>query len=270
MSHKAIVVGVAQYTQSNLRLPNPENDANAVARFLHERCNFEVELLLSPTKREVIVASKLSCVTHCIRCRKSLTIIMHSLIFACTPSQLEQTIERCKPALNSSVAVALFYFSGHGSKYHEKEFMLCKDWQEGDGSPEDIDHAKRKYGVSLEAIIKDMNGAQASIVLLDACRSYFDRAEDSSLLSVRDRSDSQQYCAASDGISRGAFRVLPPTVDACKVLVGYSCSDGSFALDGVQQSKNSPYTASLLKVSPHTTLCHYNCRDCRASALLTC
>jgi Caspase domain len=58
MSRKAIVVGVAHYTQNNLRLPNPENDANAMARFLQERCNFEVELLLSPTKREVTAAKQ--------------------------------------------------------------------------------------------------------------------------------------------------------------------------------------------------------------------
>jgi Caspase domain len=176
-----------------------------------------------------------------------------------TPLQLEQAIVRRRPALNASVAVALFYFSGHGSKYHEREFMLCKDWEGGDGSAEDINHAKRKYGVSLEDVIKCMNGTQASIVLLDACRSYFDKAEplDSSLLSVRDCSGSQQHCAASDGFSRGAFRVLPPSVDPCKVLAGYSCSDGSVALDGVQRSEKSPYTTAILNVS-HTTMYHSN------------
>jgi Caspase domain len=56
MSRKAIVVGVAKYTQPNLFLPNPENDAIAVASFVRKRYNFEVDLLPSPTKKQVMAA----------------------------------------------------------------------------------------------------------------------------------------------------------------------------------------------------------------------
>jgi Caspase domain len=157
---------------------------------------------------------------------------------------------RCRPALNASVAVAVFYFSGHGSKCQEKEFMLCKDWQEGDGSPGDIDLAKRRYGVSLESVITIMNGAQASIVLLDACRSYFDRDNNLSLSWISLQPTSTTRGVTEDDLSGGTrYRRLEPSVDPCKILVGYSCSDGSFAMDGFQRSEQSPYTTALLEVN---------------------
>jgi Caspase domain len=161
-------------------------------------------------------------------------------------SQLQQAISSL--GLDASVAVALFYFSGHGSKCQEREFMLCKDWEEGDGSPEDLDRAKSKYGVALEAVITSLNRARASIVLLDACRSYFDRGNDLSLSSGWSDRREQPRSFTADDSYHGTYRVLPRTVDTCKVLVGYSCSDGSVALDGLQRSEKSPYTTALLKV----------------------
>jgi Caspase domain len=128
--------------------------------------------------------------------------------------------------------------------------MLCKDWQEGDGSPGDIDLAKRRYGVSLESVITIMNGAQASIVLLDACRSYFDRDNNLSLSWISLQPTSTTRGVTEDDLSGGTrYRRLEPSVDPCKILVGYSCSDGSFAMDGFQRSEQSPYTTALLEVN---------------------
>jgi Caspase domain len=153
--------------------------------------------------------------------------------YIATIAQLELAIARFRRLLDASTAVALFYFAGHGSKHQEQEIMLCSDWNSGDGSVDDLDAAKSSYGSYVENVIASMNKAQASIVLLDACRTYFDRKRDVTI---------------TNDWASGGFRALSSGVDTSKVLIGYSCGDGTTALDSCSGSHCSPYTTALLQV----------------------
>ena len=86
----ALVIGNSQYKNTSLTLPNPENDAKAIAGVL-KSLDFEVQLVTNVGKRD-----------------------------------MDGVLERFA-RLSANADTALFYYAGHAIQYHGKNFLMPVD-----------------------------------------------------------------------------------------------------------------------------------------------
>jgi len=116
---------------------------------------------------------------------------------------------------------ALVYFAGHGVEYYGANFLLVKDTDISDISP-DVERMKRRLAteaISLQGWVDSLDAtkAQVKVVILDCCR-------DNPL-----RADAGGGTRSVVGASRGLAQVTPPS----GTLISYSADAGQRANDGL-------------------------------------
>ena len=177
----ALVIGNGAYKEGPLR--NPVNDARILKNVLM-RAGFQVSLLENGNKRQMIEAVK----NFGKKLRKS--------------------------------DVALFYFSGHGSQYMDRNWIF----------PIGIDIGRAQdlefETVSAQRILREMEGGtnkRVNIVIIDACRKT---------------PTFQGYRSASRGLAA-------PKIQPEGTIYAFSTAPGTIAYDG--DGQNSPYVMELKK-----------------------
>jgi uncharacterized caspase-like protein len=119
--------------------------------------------------------------------------------------------------------VGVFHYSGHALEASGRNWLLPASVNVS--GERDL----RFEAVDLNTVLEQTDGAaKVSIVFLDACR---------------DNPFAGRISAPGRGFSRGLARI---EVTASGVLVAFATAPGQVALDGVNDSRNSPFTAALL------------------------
>jgi len=180
-SRVALVIGNGAYKEGPLR--NPVNDARILKNVLM-RAGFQVSLIENGNKRQMIEAVK----DFGKKLRKS--------------------------------DVALFYFSGHGSQYMDRNWIYPIGIDIG--RAQDVEFET----VSAQRILREMEGGtnkRVNIVIIDACRKT---------------PTFQGYRSASRGLA-------VPKVQPEGTIYAFSTAPGTIAYDG--EGRNSPYVAELSK-----------------------
>ncbi len=124
--------------------------------------------------------------------------------------------------------VGLFFYAGHGLQINEKNYLVST------GARLDNTFLISAETIELDAVVRLMESkTPTNLVFLDACRNN-PLAENlkRSLATV----------SRSTALGRGLARVEPSGRDT---LIAFSAAPGQEAADG--RSRNSPFTASLLK-----------------------
>ena len=138
-----------------------------------------------------------------------------------------RTIETFARALDSA-DVGMFFYAGHGLQINDRNYLVST------GAKLDNTFMVSAETIELDAIVRLMESKTATnLVFLDACRNN-PLAENlkRSLAAV----------SRSTALGRGLARVEPSGRDT---LIAFSAAPGQEAADG--RSRNSPFTASLLK-----------------------
>ena len=127
--------------------------------------------------------------------------------------------------------VAIVYFAGHGIEIEGVNYLIPVDAV----LERDIDAFDE--AIPLDRILTVIEPVKKlRLVILDACRdSPFRKTKRNNL--------------ASRGVGRGLVRVEP---DSPNTMIAYAAKAGSIAIDG--DSKNSPFTAALVKYLPRPGL----------------
>jgi formylglycine-generating enzyme required for sulfatase activity len=127
--------------------------------------------------------------------------------------------------------VAIVYFAGHGIEIEGINYLIPVDAV----LERDIDAFDE--AIPLDRILTVIEPVKKlRLVILDACRdSPFRKTKRNNL--------------ASRGVGRGLVRVEP---DSPNTMIAYAAKAGSIAIDG--DSKNSPFTAALVKYLPRPGL----------------
>ncbi len=124
--------------------------------------------------------------------------------------------------------LAIFYYAGHGMQYDGASYLLPVD------AKLESEFAIRRETMAAQEIVSALEGAaQASVVILDACRNN-PLAE-----LLRARLQGRGRAAA---VARGLGRI---EASSGNTLVVYSAAPGQEAKDGA--GRNSPFTEALLK-----------------------
>jgi len=130
---------------------------------------------------------------------------------------MDTAINQFKRKLGKNV-IGLFYFSGHGVQYEDRNYMIPADMPE-------LTVSKVKFNsVPIEYVLATMEEAnnQVNLIILDACRN-------------------NPFKGGNRGVRKGLAQVTAPTGS----LIAYATSPGEVAQDG--SGRNSPYTKSLKK-----------------------
>ncbi|RKZ74455.1 MAG: hypothetical protein DRQ57_10925, partial [Gammaproteobacteria bacterium] len=130
---------------------------------------------------------------------------------------MDTAINQFKRKLGKNV-IGLFYFSGHGVQYENRNYMIPADMPE-------LTVSKVKFNsVPIEYVLATMEEAnnQVNLIILDACRN-------------------NPFKGGNRGVRKGLAQVTAPTGS----LIAYATSPGEVAQDG--SGRNSPYTKSLKK-----------------------
>lgn len=185
----ALVIGNADYSHATL-LPNAVNDATAISESLR---NLQFEVMA-----------------------------VHNQSAIGFRRALRDFSDAAKGA-----EVALFFFAGHGLQMGQRDrvenYLVPVDARLADARDMDDE------AIALSRILQLMEGAQARLVILDACR-------DNPLLTRMPQT----------GGTRSVSRGLAP-IDAAGAhgtLVAFSTAPGAVAADGT--GRNSPFTAALV------------------------
>jgi len=119
--------------------------------------------------------------------------------------------------------IAVVFYAGHGIEVAGENWLIPTDAELR--SDIDVDHE----AISLRSILPTLeSSAKLGLVILDACRNNPFAAKMKRTIRTR-------------AVARGLAQVEPTG----NVLVAYAAKDGTTAADG--DSRNSPYTAALLK-----------------------
>ena len=180
-SRVALVIGNGAYKEGPLR--NPVNDARILKNVLM-RAGFQVSLLENGNKRQMLKAVK----DFGKKLRKS--------------------------------DVALFYFSGHGVQYMDRNWIFPIGIDIG--RAQDVEFET----VNAQRILREMEGGinkRVNIVIIDACRAT---------------PTFQSYRSSSKGLAA-------PKVQPEGSIIAFSTAPGTIAYDGDRE--NSPYVMELKK-----------------------
>ena len=119
--------------------------------------------------------------------------------------------------------VSLFYYSGHAMESASRNWLLPAS-----ASPTS-ERDLRFEGVDLNTVQEQADGAKIEIIFLDACR---------------DNPFARRLVSRRGYIPRGLARV---DVAPGGALVAFATGPGQVAIDGLGASRNSPFTAALLR-----------------------
>lgn len=166
----------------------------------------------------------------------ALADLLRGLGFAVTLER-DQTIAAMRGTLRDfsdsarGAEIALFFFAGHGLQMGQRDraenFLVPVDARLADAR--DVEDET----VGLSRVLELMDGAQARLVILDACR-------DNPLLAR------MVQAGATRGIRRGLGMI--DATGAQGTLIAFSTAPGAVAADG--SGRNSPFTAALLRHLP--------------------
>ena len=142
---------------------------------------------------------------------------------------LRQTIDQFSDRLAQG-GVGALYYAGHGVQFQGRNLLLAID------APQHVSEASQ-HGIVVDELLKILqrSGAQASLVMLDACRNDPQEA----------RTAKRWRGAASDGFAEPT-RVLPG------MLVAYATQPGERAQDGTGQ--HGPFATALARWLPEPGL----------------
>jgi Caspase domain len=124
---------------------------------------------------------------------------------------------------SASADVSLFYYSGHATESGAHNWLLPAS--ANPMSERDL----RFEAIDLSAVQEQSDAAKVEIILLDACR---------------DNPFARRMATRRGYAPRGLARFEVP---AGGILVAFSTGPGQVAIDGLGGSRNSPFTAALLK-----------------------
>jgi Caspase domain len=146
---------------------------------------------------------------------------------------VETVLDPDRPALEAAVRrygdrsanadVSLFYYSGHAMESASRNWLLPAS--ASPASERDL----RFEGIDLNTVQEQADGAKVEIILLDACR---------------DNPFARRMVTRRGYAPRGLARI---DVALGGVLVAFSTGPGQVAIDGLGTSRNSPFTAALLR-----------------------
>jgi uncharacterized caspase-like protein len=121
--------------------------------------------------------------------------------------------------------VTLFFYAGHGVQVNGRNFLIPVN------AKLEREATLQFEAIDSEMVLSVMSGpGKTAIALLDACR-------DNPLPRSFSRS-------RSSGVAQG---LAAPNMDGGGMLIGFATSPQQTAADGTQGSRNSPFTAALLK-----------------------
>jgi len=129
-------------------------------------------------------------------------------------------------ALAAGASVALFYYSGHAAQANDENYLIPVDMDDRGGGTA-VDEKALKYWAFPVGYLADgleSVKARASVLVLDACRTYPVRRE------------------GKAGVA-GLTPYQPPE----GIAVLYATRAGETASDGGSNARNSTYTAALLQ-----------------------
>ena len=208
----ALVIGNADYTSS--ALVNSVNDAEDIASTL-EGLDFGVTLVKNATK-----------------------------------GQMQAAISEFIGNLNDDT-VGLFYYSGHAVQYKGNNYLIPI------GSMSKVDRSENlsKHTTNMNTVLNGLNQSQSGLnfIFLDACRdSPFENLSKEilpGLASPYINTKKNALKSTMDGAiaTRGISKKHKNVKNIQGVLVAYSTVPGGVASDGDINSRNSPYTKSILK-----------------------
>ncbi len=120
-----------------------------------------------------------------------------------------------------SAECVLVYFAGHGIEYNGKNYLIVKDSDISDISP-DVDRMKRRLeaaAISMQSWVDSLDGtlAQVKVVILDCCRDNPFQAQD--------RTGKRSVV--------GTRRGLAPVTAPSGTLISYAADAGQSANDGL-------------------------------------
>ncbi len=187
----ALVIGVSEYqSESGLNpLIHPVHDADGMRKVL-TKLGFDVKFLYDPTRQKMY-------------------------------DKVDEFISLIK----RYPGTALFYYSGHGIQYKEKNYLIPLDVR--------LTQAKdvERNAISLDSDILDEiyeSGSDCNIVILDACRNnpFIEEGKKSA------------------GTKGGLAIIKKPPKGT---IICYSTAPGTVAYDGKKEDKYGVYTASLIE-----------------------
>jgi len=120
---------------------------------------------------------------------------------------------------------AVVYFAGHGMELNGMNYLIPVD------AHLKADRDLQDEAVSLDRVVSSVADARKlRLVILDACRN-------------NPFAQSMRLTTATRAIHRGLARIEP----SGGTLIAYAAKDGEEAIDGGEETANSPFAAALIK-----------------------
>ena len=234
---RALVVGVGNYESSDLKLPNPPNDAQALAESLRA-AGADVLLVLDPTLDRMTAALRQFADPE----HKALAAPLASVGARRGRSQLRQQ------QIRESKVVGIFFFAGHGLEVDGENLLVPADFlQPAEDMPESrIKAAVKSNCLRLNFAMQEIgnSGFRVSMVLLDCCRNWpFRDGSLGGLSALRGLGGAKRR-----GLGQVDARPMSHD-DSIGSMISFAAAAGAAALDSCKHVPgHSPYTAALLQV----------------------
>nr|VFK36388.1 MAG: SEFIR domain-containing protein [Candidatus Kentron sp. SD]VFK38614.1 MAG: SEFIR domain-containing protein [Candidatus Kentron sp. SD] len=207
----ALVIGNSEYKHLG-ELKNPKNDAEAVAKRLHE-----LDFTLIDKNGEPISSNIFADISKSIGMTGK---AVHNLTEEALLDAL-QGFEKHAGEGGQKKEIVLVYYAGHGMQTGSESYLLPVDIRATDSD------RLRRNGFSIgREILQRLDGkAELVVTIFDACRQIPDSDDTSRGVSISD----SDFKLKTKG----------------KYLLAYSTTEGKLARDGM--GENSPYTTVLLE-----------------------
>lgn len=138
----------------------------------------------------------------------------------CTADQMQKAISDFGKKVQQKRGVALFYYSGHGLQYNNRNYLVPI------GAELSVEQDITGYCIPVERVVSYLTNTAINIVLLDACRAYKIPRMTKSL---------------SQGLTKETFDLALP-----ELIVGYATQPGGTA-SVLGDDNLSLYTSQLVK-----------------------